>query len=79
MLIPPCLKRAALTLVAVAPRADDRFELSVLTVSVGRPRGVLVLAREGCDPMIEGEIVSERRSLAVCEPGSAILKTGVDT
>lgn len=71
--MPPCLRRAALTLVAVAPRADDRFELSVLTVSDGLPRGVLVLVRAGC--MVEGAIASEK-SLG---GGGTMLNTGVDT
>lgn len=49
----PCFKRAALTLVAVAPSAD-RLDESVLTVNDGLPKGVLVPARGG-GPAIEGE------------------------
>jgi hypothetical protein len=71
--MPPCLRRAALTLVAVAPRADDRFELSVLTVSVGLPRGVLVLVRAGC--MAEDAIASGKS----LEGGGTMLNRGVDT
>ena len=68
--MPPCLRRAALTLVAVAPRADDRFELSVLTVSVGLPRGVLVLVRAGCSAIGSGKSL---------EGGGTMLNIGVDT
>src|ERR1700691_4214279 len=57
LFIPLCFKRAGLTLVAVAPRADDRLDESVFTVNDGLPKGVLVLARGGCWPMLEGEML----------------------
>lgn len=70
-LVPLCLKRAGLTLVAVAPRAEARFEIaeSVLTVSNGLPIGVLVLARGAGGAMLNGEIVEGSKSRVPCEGG----------
>lgn len=53
----PCLRTVGLILVAVAPSAEDLLALSVLKVKEGLPIEVLVLARGGTGPTIEGEIV----------------------